>query len=593
MGARRLYKFATPYNADELVNVSFEQMVDVVYMVSLYRDPQKLTRYAHNDWVFAQVTFGPVVSPPSAPTVTATTPNTTGYVAEVYQYVVTVISNTDPVQESRASAAGSVTNDLSLDGNKNTITITAHPDAMRYVIYKYAAGGYGYIGSTDGLSFVDDNIIPAMSNSPPRAANPFAGERDKPSSITFHGQRMILGRTLNNPNLVAGSRVGDFDNFDSAYPIKADDAFAHRVVARRVNAVNQLVSANKGLLALTTDSIFSITGGGDKPITPIDYYPVRESGRGVTRLRAIDIDEVIFVQPVQGSSVRALGYTYEIDGIQSNDVTVFSRHFFKSDVIIAWAHQIEPYACIWAVMQSGALLCFTWEREQQVWGWTKCETDGFFEDVASIEEGGVDRVYVIVRREIDGVTVRNVERMALPSTDYATNCHLDFSVTTVANETQYEVVNCWHLAGEDVRLVFDGYEKDVTVDALGRVDVPEGFKTAHVGLPYQCKFRTLPLAISTPQGTKFADVSNCSQVSLLTSGTRGIVAGITGTELEPVPTWDDGDDVTKLPDMTNQMSTIPVQGSWEERLTLTVEQNSSFPCHITGVLPKIVMLPDQ
>ncbi|MFK5108688.1 hypothetical protein ACI394_29620, partial [Klebsiella pneumoniae] len=82
-----------------------------------------------------------------------------------------------------------------------------------------------------------------------------------------------------------------------------------------------------------------------------------------------------------------------------------------------------------AARDDGALLCFTWEQEQNVWGWTLCETDGRVLSVCSITEAGEDRVYLIVERVIAGQTRRFVERMASHAwSDSAECCFVDCAV---------------------------------------------------------------------------------------------------------------------------------------------------------------------
>ncbi len=158
---------------------------------------------------------------------------------------------------------------------------------------------------------------------------------------------------------------------DISRPLKASDALSFALVSGRVNAVNQLVSTTS-LLALTSDSIFKIEGGQTGYLTATDFVTRRQNGRGSSRLSPLVIDSVVFYQTSVGNSVRTLGYEFSTDSINSNDVTIFSPHLFRGFDIKAWAYAQEPRSVIWAVRNDGKLLCFTWEQEQQVWGWTLC-----------------------------------------------------------------------------------------------------------------------------------------------------------------------------------------------------------------------------
>jgi hypothetical protein len=51
-------------------------------------------------------------------------------------------------------------------------------------------------------------------------------------------------------------------------------------------------------------------------------------------------------------------------------------------------------------------------KEQEIYGWARHDTFGLFKSVASITENNLDAVYVVVQREIQGVTAQYIERFA-------------------------------------------------------------------------------------------------------------------------------------------------------------------------------------
>lgn len=586
MGISRLYKFGTPYNAADLADLQFAQTANVAYFVHLDRPEQKLTRAGHTSWAFTPVTYGPLITAPVSVTATATTPTTTGYVATVYSYVVTAIDDVLG-QESRASAVVTVTNDLTLSGNKNTISWPAVAGASRYAVYKGNNGVYGFIAGTEGLSVTDGTpiIIANLSDTPPTATNPFVGAGNYPSSITFHEQRKLLARTRNRPNALWGSQSGDFDNMDVSRPAKADDAYSFALVGKRVNSINQLVSS-KTLLALTTDSVFSVTGGGDNAITPSTFLPKKQGNRGTSRLPAIEIDETTFVQPNQGYSIRALGFSFQIDGYKSDNISIFSPHLFTSDTIIRWAYQAEPYACIWAVTKKGLLYCFTWEAEQDVWGWTVCDTAGFFEDVATITEGGVDRVYVVTRRTINGVTTRFYERMALPHIDYAQACHLDCAVTTTYTTPTKVITGLDHLNGATVSAFYDGYAETGLLVTGGQVTLREAGTVVSVGLPYTATIETLPLVLSTQAGSAHTNRQTIGGVVVRALDTKGVEVAVSGSggtgAFEPIAERQN-EALGILPVIEARDYNLSLSGMWSDGATLIMRQTQPLPMHIAGL----------
>lgn len=591
MGVARFYKAFSPYPSAALAEVDYAQTADVVYTVHLDYPVYKFTRTAHTSWLASEVTFGPTIAVPAAPSGVASSPNMTGYIATSYKYKITRIGG-DQEQESRASTELSLTNDLTLTGNYNTLTLPAYAAGEdRTVIYKEQGGAFGYIGGTDGLTFVDGNpqLQPVLSDTPPMGDNPFDAVGKYPSTVTFHDQRLMLARTRNLPNAAWGSQPSDFENLDKSRPAKPDDAISFALVGERVNSINQLVSIDD-LLALTSNAIYSVTGGDGAPLTPSSIIPRRQNSRSSGRLNPILLDDVVFYRPNKGSSVRTLGFQFEVDGYKSNNVSIFSPHFFAGFDIVDWAYVEDPYSAIFMVRDDGAMLCFTWEAEQQVWGFSLLETDGLFKRVAAISEGGYDRLYALVERTINGVTRKFHERLALPHIDdITTACHLDCAITQVYDPPRNVIDGLAHLEGEEVACYYDGYVETGMRVENGAITLPNDYEAsiATVGLPYAGVLETLPPVLETRGGSAHVDTQNIKRIVVRAIDTRGIEVGITGADLEPIPEREGGE--VGLDDVHQRDYEVSPPGSWEPSTTLTIEQNQPLPAHITGIFyePKV------
>jgi hypothetical protein len=351
-----------------------------------------------------------------------------------------------------------------------------------------------------------------------------------PSTVTFFEQRLLWGRTLNHPNAIWGSRSGMFENMDISRPIKASDALTFALVAGRVNAVNQLVSMNN-LLALTSDAIFKVEGGQNGYISATDFVVRRQNGRGASRLSPLVVDSVCFYQTSVGNSVRTLGYQFQTDSIDSNDVTIFSPHLFRGLDILSWAYAQEPRSLIWAVRSDGKLLCFTWEQEQQVWGWTICETDGLVESICVVSEGSEDRLYLTVRR---GEKLL-IERMAAARwSAVEDSCFLDSAVSYAFDPPARVLRNLDHLEGRAVSALADGNVVSGLVVSGGMVTLPFDVSKACAGLPFSATIETLPLAIQGQQGWTVAKPQTQAKAVVRVIDSRGLKAGPDDTSLEPL-----------------------------------------------------------
>jgi hypothetical protein len=243
------------------------------------------------------------------------------------------------------------------------------------------------------------------------------------------------------------------------------------------------------------------------------------------------IDSVCFYQTSVGNGVRTLGYQFQTDSIDSNDVTIFSPHLFRGFNIVSWAYAQEPRSLVWAVRDDGKLLCFTWEQEQQVWGWTICETDGLVESVCVISEGTEDRLYLTVRR---GEKLL-IERMAATRWNAVEDCcFLDSAVTFLFETPSTMLRNLDHLEGMTVSALADGGVVAGLVVANGIVTLPEPATKVTVGLPYSATIETLPLAYQGQAGWTIAKPQTQAKAVIRLIDSRAVKAGPTDATLEPL-----------------------------------------------------------
>jgi hypothetical protein len=582
MSVARIYRVGSPFNGSELNEVDFEQSADTMYLAHLNHAPCKLVRAGHTSWAFSDVSFTPKVTIPTSVSAVATIGNSVvsgdGYFPQTAKYVATAVDD-DSGQESRPSTSSSATNDLTLKKNYNTITWSAVTGAERYRVYKANnTGDFGYIGTTTGTSFTDDNIGPDLSTGPPVGYNPFAATGDYPSTVSFFQQRLIWARTSNKPNALWGSRSGDYENLDYSRPLRASDGFSFALVAGRVNAVNQLVSMTS-LLALTSDSLFKIEGGQAGYISAIDFASRRENGRGSSRLGPLVIDSVAFYQTAIGNTVRALGYEFESDSTNSNDVTIFSPHLFRDFNIVSWAYVQEPRSLVIAVRDDGKILCFTWEREQQVWGWTLWETDGAYESVCAISESGEDRIYVTVRR--DGRLL--IERFAATRYDTIDDaCFLDSAVSYLFTTPQAVLNNLDHLEGKTVSALADGAVVQGLVVTGGKVTLPRAVTKATAGLPYTALVETLPLAVQTRAGWSIAKPQTQAEAIVRLIESRGVLAGPTDTKLDRLRNRRD-EIFGATPEPKTGLYEVPLQPDINDGARMVVASTEPLPMTVTGI----------
>ncbi len=249
---------------------------------------------------------------------------------------------------------------------------------------------------------------------------------------------------------------------------------------------------------------------------------------------------------------------------------------------MAWAYQQEPFSAIWAVRDTGDLLCFTWEQEQQVWGWTLCETDGLVKDVCVITENGWDRLYLAVERTINGVTSVFIELMALPlqnPDDLPIACHLDCSIA-FERSPSVGVDGLEHLEGATVSALADGVPVSGLVVTNGHITLPNPAGTVVVGLPYLGTIETLPLTVKGQEGEQNAKRQDMNRAIVRVVNTAGLIAGPRGGDLHPLK-LDQPTQPTGLVESNDYL--INLDPSWSGAATVLIRQNKPMPATITAV----------
>lgn len=292
----------------------------------------------------------------------------------------------------------------------HTISWTKVADAIEYNIYKESNGVYGQIGVASGTSFKDINIGANTTLTPPASRTPFIGSGNYPSTVTYIQQRKAYANTDNDPEKIWLSRTGNFNNFTTSNPAQDDDAITFTMAGRQVNEVRNMIDLGR-LVILTSGGEWSAAGNEAGIITPSSINTKQYSYNGSGELPPIIIDGAAIYQQARGSIIRDLAYDLNVDGYSGNDLTIFSAHLFDEYTLVDWTYQQIPHSILWVVRSDGVLLGLTFVRNQQVLAWHRHDLGGTVESVTSIPDGNEDRLYVVVKRTINGVDKRYIEKL--------------------------------------------------------------------------------------------------------------------------------------------------------------------------------------
>jgi hypothetical protein len=238
-----------------------------------------------------------------------------------------------------------------------------------------------------------------------------------PSVVGYFQERRVYASSLNNPDTYWMSQPGAFKNFDSRIPTISSDAITGTPWSVEVNGIQFMVSMPGGLVMLTGLSAWQLTGAGGsslnpQPITPSSQQAQPQAYNGCSAtVPPIKIDyDILYVQ-AKGSIYRDLAYNFYTNIYTGEDLTQNSSQLFTGYTIREHAWCEEPFKIIWAVRNDGVLLSLTFNKPQQVSGWARHDTQGFFRTACSVTEPPVDALYVGVERYFTRGRAYTIERM--------------------------------------------------------------------------------------------------------------------------------------------------------------------------------------
>lgn len=400
------YEIPNPYAEADLFDLHHVQSSDVLTIVHPNYPPRELRRQGATQWVLSTITFGATISPPGTVTATASGHTTAKY---TYSYRVTAIAS-DEVNESVGSTTATASGNLLETGGIVTISWSSVGGASLYNIYKLQGGIYGYIGQTSGTSIVDDNIAPDLSISPPNYDNVFASSNNYPGAVSYFEQRRSFAGTINSPQQMWMTKSGTESNMSYSLPIKDDDRISFKVAAREANTIRHIVPLSQ-LVLLTSAAEWRVTSINSDAITPTSISVQPQSYIGASNVQPSIINNAMVYCAARGGHVRELGYSWQSNGFITGDLSLRAAHLFDNYEIVDMSYSKAPKPIIWFVSSSGNLLGLTYVPEQQIGAWHWHDTDGAFESCTTVAEGAEDVLYVVVRRTINNVSKRYIERM--------------------------------------------------------------------------------------------------------------------------------------------------------------------------------------
>ncbi len=576
----RVYEISSPYLEADLFDLHFTQSNDVLTITHPTYEPRELSRLGAASWSLGVISFAPTISAPAAPALTVN-----GAGAKSYSYKVTAIAS-DGLEESLPSAAASTAvADLTVAGNSIDVDPPAVASAVRYNIYKLLNGLYGYIGQTDGSALNDNNITPDVSKTPAEANTPFSGASNYPAAVGYFEGRRVFGGTTNKPQNYWLTRSGTESNLSYSIPTRDDDTIQGKAKGNQVNAIRHIVTANEQLVFLTSGGVWKLTPSNSDILTPTSALPRQLAAEGASNVQPVATEQQVVYVGESSARLYALRYEWQANGLVVDDISLMAPHLFDGYTFTDVAYS-KGQKIVWSVRSDGLLIGTTYLPRQEVTAMHQHDTrggDDLFESVCSVKEGTEYPVYAIIKRTLNGRSVRTVERMhtrrfTAQEDAFFLDCGLTYdsaSTTTISG--------LWHLAGESVQVLADGaHVSGLTVAADGTLTLDTAASVVHVGLAITADFQGLPLVIEQGQAAGQATLKNIDEVFLRVRESSGIKAGPDFDNLRELPARSN-ENYDTPPRLKNGVVRITIDNSWDIDSAICVRQDAPLPLTIAAM----------
>ncbi len=570
--ATQIFETATPYAEADLFDLRFVQSADTMYIVHPSYDIRSLTRTDHNVWTFNNLIIeGGLETAKNLSAVTQANPGV-------------LTSNSHGFANGDAVKIESIAGMIELnDANYYVANVTTNTFTLQ--------NEAGTDIDTSGFTAYSSGGTAKKVTQPTQSLK---GANNRPSVISFFEQRLVFGNTNNNPQTLWFSKNGDYQNVTVG--TGDNDGLIYTIASNQVNAIRYL-SATRVLTVGTSGGEYVLTSTNDGPVTPTTTLIRKYSNYGTATIEPVQVADVtLFVQ--RGSrKIREFKFVGDVNtgGYQAPDMTILAEHVTKGG-ITQMAYQQEPDSVVWCIRADGTLLGLTYRREEEVVAWHKHVIGGAFSSGQAVVESiatlptdtGEDELFMIVKRTIDSVTKRYVEKLKVFNFgDNTANAFFVDSGLSYSGGTTTTLTGLYHLRGQELQVLANGASHANKTVNNGGITLDFSSTTAAVGYSFDSRMQTLRIESGSVDGTSQGKPKRIHQITLRFFETVGVEVGNDAGEIDRIPFRDSSMAMdTAVPLFTGDKD-IEFPGGFEDDDRIYVKQSQPLPLTVLAFFPRM------
>lgn len=420
-----------------------------------------------------------------------------------------------------------------------------------------------------------------------------------PTSAAFHeGRLWWFGK-----NAIWGSVSDAYDSFDEE--TEGDSGPLNRTIGSGpVDRVNWALSLQRLLLGTDGSEISIRSNSFDEPLTPTAFNLKDAGTNGASAIAAAKLDQRGYFIQAGGNRIFQISFDPNQQDYQSREADVLVPEI-GSPGITAMAVQRQPETRLHLVRSDGYVVLMVNNPAEDVSPFVLINSDGaagVIENVCVLPGQPENATYYIVRRTVNGSTVRYIEKLATwAQSQGATDSRLSDSHVVYSGAATATITGLDHLEGEDVVVWADGVALwDDATDApklftvaSGSISLPAAASDVIAGLPYTAQYKSAKLAYGAALGTALGQKKKVNYVGLSIYKThpRGLKFGGDFTTMDRLPAVRDGAvaDVDTIIDQDDgDMAEMP--SNWDNDARLCLEAQAPLPCTVRAVVADITTM---
>jgi len=321
------------------------------------------------------------------------------------------------------------------------------------------------------------------------------------------------------------------------------------------------------------------------------------SNYGSAKITPVQVADVTLFVQRGNRKMREFKFVGNVNvgGYSAPDMTILAEHITNGG-IVDMAYQQEPDSIVWIVRDDGTLVGMTYRREEEVVAWHKHVIGGEFsggqavvESIATLPtDTGEDELFMIVKRTINSVTRRYIEKMNVFDfgSDTTTAFFVDSGLQYSGGATT-SLSGLYHLEGETLQVLANGAAHPDKAVASGGVGLDFSSTTAAVGYGYTSNIQTLRIESGSVDGTSQGKPKRIHAITVRLYQTVGVEIGNDSGEIDRIPFRDSSMAMDQAVPLFTGDKDIEFAGGFDDDDRVYIKQDQALPLTVLAFYPRM------